>query len=306
MNNAELYRTITERIITNLETAGSWMKLWQVPSPISLHGHYYRGINRMVLSSDPYKSRVYGTFKQIRENGGQVRKGEHATLIVFWKRSTSKDRVTKEEKSLFLLRYFYIFNTEQADFDEIGMQKIEKLNLLVSEKVNAEHQDAQAIVDGYKHRPEIIFSDKDDRAFYSPMADMISVPDKRFFDTTTAFYATLFHEMGHSTGHPKRLNRIEGMSNRFGDIPYSKEELVAELCSSFLCGIAGLGSDVRNSTAYIKSWTSALRDNEKWIMWASSKAEKAADHILGIEKQYDEPEHTDKEVIITETPVLQS
>ena len=71
------------------------------------------------------------------------------------------------------------------------------------------------------------------------------------------------------------------MSNTFGDIPYSKEELVAELCSSFLAGIANLDLDIRNSAAYIKGWTSALRDNQKWIMWAAARAEKAADHILG-------------------------
>ncbi len=90
-----------------------------------------------------------------------------------------------------------------------------------------------------------------------------------------------YRHNGHSTGHPKRLNRFDGMSNTFGDIPYSKEELVAELCSSFLAGIANLDLDIRNSAAYIKGWTSALRDNQKWIMWAAARAEKAADHILG-------------------------
>ena len=80
MNNSQIYAAITEKIIANLETAGSWMKLWQVPSPVSMNGHYYRGINRLVLSSDPYKSRVYGTFQQIRSNGGQVRKGEKSAF----------------------------------------------------------------------------------------------------------------------------------------------------------------------------------------------------------------------------------
>jgi len=87
MNNSQIYAAITEKIIANLETAGSWMKLLQIPSPVSMNGHYYRGINRLVLSSDPYKSRVYGTFQQIRSNGGQVRKGEKSTIVVFWKNS---------------------------------------------------------------------------------------------------------------------------------------------------------------------------------------------------------------------------
>ena len=72
------------------------------------------------------------------------------------------------------------------------------------------------------------------------------------------------------------------MSNSYGDIPYSKEELIAELGSSFLCGIAHLDMDIRNSAAYIKGWASALRDNQKWIMWAAARAEKSADYILGI------------------------
>ena len=78
------------------------MKLWQVPSPVSINGHYYRGINRLVLSSDPYKSRVYGTFQQIRANGGHC-KGEKSTIVVFWNISLQQDETTGETKKLFLL-----------------------------------------------------------------------------------------------------------------------------------------------------------------------------------------------------------
>ena len=280
MNNSQIYAAITEKIIANLETAGSWMKLWQVPSPVSMNGHYYRGINRLVLSSDPYKSRVYGTFQQIRANGGQVRKGEKSTIVVFWKNSVEQDEATGETKKMFLLKFYHVFNSEQADFDEQGVKKIAELQNLVTEKVNSDHMEAESIIEGYEGRPEICYSDKDDRAYYAPVADLISVPDKRYFSCSSAFYRTLFHELGHSTGHPKRLNRFDGMSNSFGDIPYSKEELVAELCSSFLAGIANLDLDIRNSAAYIKGWASALRDNQKWIMWAAARAEKAADHIL--------------------------
>jgi len=286
MNNSQIYAVITEKIIANLETAGSWMKLWQVPSPVSMNGHYYRGINRLVLSSDPYKSRVYGTFQQIRSNGGQVRKGEKSTIVVFWKSSVEKDETTGETKKMFLLRFYHVFNSEQADFDEQGKQKIAQLQSLVDEKVNDEHLEAESIIEGYVGRPEIIFSDKDDRAYYAPVADLISVPDKKYFTTSSAFYRVLFHELCHSVGHPKRLNRFDGMSNSYGDIPYSKEELIAELGSSFLSGIAHLDMDIRNSAAYIKGWASALRDNQKWIMWAAARAEKSADYILGIDSSY--------------------
>ena len=109
----------------------------------------------------------------------------------------------------------------------------------------------------------------------------------------------------HSTGHPKRLNRYDGMSNSFGDIPYSKEELVAELCSSFLSGIAHLDPDIRNSAAYIRGWASALRDNQKWIMWAAARAEKAADHILGIDSSYAVSEEKVTTEVTSDVPVLE-
>ena len=96
------------------------------------------------------------------------------------------------------------------------------------------------------------------------------------------------------------------MSNNFGDIPYSKEELVAELCSSFLAGIANLDLDIRNSAAYIGGWASALRDNQKWVMWAAARAEKAADHILGIDSSYAAAEEKTTEEVVTEVPVLES
>jgi len=198
MNNSQIYAAITEKIIANLETAGSWMKLWQVPSPVSMNGHYYRGINRLVLSSDPYKSRVYGTFQQIRSNGGQVRKGEKSTIVVFWKTGIEQDEATGVTKKTFLLKFYHVFNSEQADFDEQGKQKIAQLQSLVDEKVNDEHQEAESIIEGYNGRPEIIFSDKDDRAFYSPVADLISVPDKKYFTSSSAFYRVLYHEMSHN------------------------------------------------------------------------------------------------------------
>lgn len=298
MNNTQIYAAITEKIIANLETAGSWKKLWQIPSPVSLNGHYYRGINRLILSSDPFQSRVYGTFQQIRANGGKVRKGEKATVVVFWKSSIHTDEVTNEQKKMFLLRYFHIFNTEQADFDGQGLAKISQLQNLVEERHEESHVDAEQIITGYKNKPDIHFSDKDDRAYYSPIADMISVPKMKYFANPSEFYKTLYHEGIHATGHPKRLNRFDGISNRFGDEPYSKEELVAELGASYLAEIAHLELNIRNSAAYISGWASKLRDNQKWILWAASRAEKAADYILGITSEEQVPSDSSEEAIL--------
>jgi antirestriction protein ArdC len=284
MNNAEVYAAITEKIIANLETSGSWQKFWDLPSPVSLNGHFYRGINYLILSNDQFKSRVYGTFGQIRANGGQVRKGEKSTLIVFWKKSEMKNVNTGETDRKFLLRYYRIFNSEQAHFDDAGKQKIAELDKATLDRKSDHHRPAEQIISGYKGVPDIHYTDQDVSPSYSPVADLITMPSENQYATDEDFYRILFHEFGHSTGHPKRLNRFEAFNNHFGDEPYSKEELVAELCSSFLAEKAGLTQRQRNSNAYLRDWASALRDNHKWIMWAATRAEKAAEFILGIEQ----------------------
>ena len=110
------------------------------------------------------------------------------------------------------------------------------------------------------------------------------MPSENQYATAEDFYRIIYHELGHASGHPKRLNRFEAFSNKFGDELYSKEELVAELCSSFLADRAGLTNRQRNSNAYIRNWAESLRENQKWIMWAASRAEKAAEYILGTEQ----------------------
>lgn len=282
MNKQEIYAAVTEKIIANLESSGTWMKLWQIPSPISLMGRYYTGINQLLLSADKYSSRVYGTYKQIRENGGQVRKDEKATLIVFWKKSKGIDKITEKERLMFFLQYYFVFNTDQADFDEQGLQKIAKLQGMVTEKFNDAKVHAEQIIEGYKDCPPIQHRNDDDRAYYVPSSDIINIPDRKYFVNSDAYYKVLFHEMGHSTGHPSRLNRENSTGNKKGDTEYSKEELVAELCSAYLSSIADLNVDIRNSAAYIKSWSEELRSNENWVMWAASRSMAAANHILGI------------------------
>ncbi len=284
MNNAEVYAAITEKIIANLETSGSWQKFWDLPSPVSLNGHFYQGINYLILSNDQFKSRVYGTFGQIRANGGQVRKGEKSTLIVFWKKTDVQNPGTGETDNKFILRYYHIFNSEQAHFDEKGKQKIAELDKATLDRKSAAHLSAEQIISGYKGKPEIYFEDSIVSPSYSPVADVITMPSENQYSTPEDFYRILFHEYGHSTGHPKRLNRFEAFQNKFGDEPYSKEELVAELCSSFLSDRAGLTQRQRNSNAYLRDWATSLRDNQKWIMWAASRAEKAANYILATEQ----------------------
>jgi len=281
MNTSEICKQITEKIIANLATAGSWQKLWSMPAGISMKGHIYTGINRLIMSANQYDVPVYGTFDQIRSNGGVVRKGEKATVVVFWKRLNKIDEETKKEKTFFVLRYYWVFNVAQADFDDKGKQLIVELSAKVSHtRDNARVDSAEDVIASMQHKPHIVYSNSDERAYYSPMSDKVSVPEIKYFQNTEAFYATLFHELTHSTGHPSRLDRFDIGSSAFGSESYSKEELVAELGASFLCAICNINNDIQNSAAYISGWSKALRDNTSWIISAASKAEAASNFIL--------------------------
>ena len=281
MIKSEIYAAITEKIIANLESCGSWQQMWRTVSPVSLNGHIYRGINRLMLANDHYQSSVYGTFQQIRANGGQVMKGEKSTLVVFWKRLRSTDPITLEEKTKYLLRYYHVFNSEQAHFDEIGKQKIEKMNGITS---GQQVMEAEQIIQGYRDAPKIYFDHSENSPCYYPSVDEIHVPPIGSFVSPEAFWRVLYHEEVHSTMHESRLNRTEGRGNKFGDENYTKEELVAELGSAFLANVAGF-SDIQNTAAYIRNWSGHLRENQKLIVWAASRAEKAAEYILGTHNQ---------------------
>lgn len=109
------------------------------------------------------------------------------------------------------------------------------------------------------------------------------MPLRESFIKPESYYSVLWHELGHSTGHPARLGRHkEGDPVKFGSQDYSKEELVAEMTAAFLCGSTGIINDMTQNTAYIESWLSALKNNIKWVVQAASQAQKAADYILDI------------------------
>ena len=126
-----------------------------------------------------------------------------------------------------------------------------------------------------------------DRAYYSLMSDQVTMPAKNLFVNDEAYYTTLFHELAHSTGHEKRLNRKELLEHDgFGGENYSKEELTAEFAAAFLSGITGIQpATINNSTAYIQGWLKSLKDDKKLLLTAANQAQKASDFILGINLQ---------------------
>ena len=132
-----------------------------------------------------------------------------------------------------------------------------------------------------KDRPEI--RHKENQAYYNPTHDYINMPPIEHFKSSELYFSILFHEIIHSTGHSKRLNRFEGNEiSTFNSTNYSKEELTAEIGAAFLNAYTGILNDatLEDSTAYIQGWLCKLRNDKKFIVEASAKAQKAVDYIL--------------------------
>src|SRR5699024_6314659 len=232
----------------------------------------YRGINTMLLDGGEY-----ATFKQISEAGGKVKKGEKSQIIVFWKLSKFKEKDEEtgeeEEKKVPLLRYYRVFKVgEQTEGIEPKRKKVTFDNDPIEEGEN--------IIKGYKNSPSYTFNSG--RAYYRPSSDVVNMPPLEDFISPEEYYSTFFHEIVHSTGHKNRLNRTGVTSlNAFGSETYSKEELVAEIGASMLCGVAGIENEIiDNSASYIQSWLNALRNDRTLIVHASQQAQKASDYIL--------------------------
>lgn len=284
----DTYQVVTDRVIAALE-AGTvpWHRPWDasVGLPRSLStGRPYRGVNIFLLAlsglAAGYASPLWGTYKRIKERHGQVRKGERGTLVILWKPIVTKDRDTGEDKKIFLLRGYTVFNAEQADWEEGHEPAVKGPVLTEHERIEA----AEEIAKGYPNPPHI--SEHDSQAFYVPATDTVSLPPLIAFDGPGEYYSTKFHELIHSTGHTSRLNRAgvtKGEFGVFGSTTYSKEELVAELGAVILLGTAGIDQPeiFKNNAAYIQHWLSVLREDNKILISAAAQAQKAADHILG-------------------------
>lgn len=269
-----IYEEITNRVISALEEGKiPWQKPWVAAGGAISHvtGKPYSLLNQLLLD----RPGEYVTFKQCQAEGGHVRKGAKARMVVFWKPVKVEDEETEEERTVPVLRYYNVFHIDDCE-------GLESKHIKVLEHHAQPDEAAQKIVDDYVGREGIrLVMDEGDRAFYRPSQDMIVLPAMSQFAHTEEFYSTAFHEMTHSTGHESRLNRLSNDS-RFGNESYSKEELVAEIGAAALVNRVGLetASSFRNTAAYIQSWLNALRNDKRLIVSAAGKAEKAVDYIL--------------------------
>ena len=266
-----VYEIVTNRIIQQLENnVIPWKKPWKTRHQLPVNWKTqkpYRGINLFLLEPGEYLS-----FKQVKEAGGRVKKGEKGHLVVFWK-WIEKENEDGETESFPLLRYYYVFeiNTQCE-----GIESKQPGGGFDHNPI----EEAEQIVQRCPNPPEIVHAPN--KAVYVPALDRISLPPLSDFENPHEYYSTLFHELIHSTGHPKRLNRPEiANPDTFGSESYSKEELVAEFGAAFLCAYTGIDSStIGNSTAYIQGWLKALRNDKKLAVYAASRAQKAVDYIL--------------------------
>lgn len=266
----KVYQIVTDRILESLEKgAVPWHKPWKGGGlPMNLKSKKpYRGINTFMLSLTGFSSRYWLSYKQAKAMGGQVRKGEKSTMVVFWKWIDSEDKKTGEEKRVPILRYYNVFNLDQIDGIEDPDEKGE-------EREHKPIEEAEKIVAGMPNRPEI--QHKAQKAFYSHTGDFVNMPRPESFDNGEEYYGTLFHELGHSTRHKSRLNREKNS--------YAQEELVAEMTSAFLCGVTGIeDKTLDNSAAYIDGWRKRISEDPRLVVTAGAQAQKASDYIRGID-----------------------
>jgi antirestriction protein ArdC len=279
-----VYEIVTERILEKLEQGTiPWHKPWAgggCPQNL-VSGKQYRGANIWLLGSQDFTSPYWVTFKQAKQLGGTVRKGERSTPCIFWKflARDTENPVTGEIKSkqIPLIRHYSVFNVEQCDGISHSRLEVETEEPEPFNPIEA----AEKIVSGYPDAPSIS-QDGRGSAYYRPATDSIRTPEAKVFDSQEHYYATLFHEMTHSTGRESRLAR-PGVTNpiRYGSHLYSQEELVAEMGSAFLLAEARIDSDslTDNSAAYLASWLKSLKDDPKLVVLAAAQAQKAVDHI---------------------------
>lgn len=276
-----VYEMVTDRIIEQLQSGViPWQKPWtgiRAGAFNRVSKKSYSLLNQMLLKHEG----EYATFKQWQDLGGHVRKGEKSEIVVFWKIQPVeeiKEDGTKEIKQIPLLRYFNVFHISQVD----GVEPLPKDKLHDIEPI----EKAENILHDYWSRENITVEHvAGDKAYYSPSLDMIHLPLFEQFTDANEYYSTAFHESVHSTLKESRCNRAEDRKSKlvaFGSDEYSKEELVAEIGSANLMNIIGIetSKSFRNSSAYIQNWLSVLRNDVKFIVSASSKAEKAVDYIL--------------------------
>jgi antirestriction protein ArdC len=280
-NTADVYTRVTNAIIEAIDNGAAEYRMpWLVRqdkgfSPVSVgSAKPYRGINTLVLwaqsQTKGYASALWGTYRQWQELGGQVRKGEKGSPVVYWGtyEKQTDDDIEEKTRGLFAKGYT-VFNIEQVD----GCKLPKRFEPKLSHNERIERAEVFFAWVGVEIR------DGGNRAFYRPDVPVaVWMPGFDQFPEASQYYSVLAHETTHWTSHASRCDRQLG--KRFGDSAYAMEELIAELGSAYT--MAGLELELTpraDHAAYIDSWLKVLKSDKRAIFTAASQAQKAADWL---------------------------
>lgn len=302
-------KTLVDMILQNLDRgAGLWKRGWRMSGAPenAVTGKKYRGVNNLFLTvismQRGYNDNRWLTFNQMKERewkfktdaeGNSLGKkaGVSVEFFELRDRETKKkfdrrvlDGLTVEEREEYLdeivypvRKYYTVFNADIID----GIPEQEKINLDESGK---SERTERLLTYWNEREAKILYGGT--AAYYNREKDEIHLPPRDDFYNLHEFYSTALHELGHSTGSKSRLNR--DLTGVFGSETYALEELRAEIASMFMeqdFGISVNEKEVRNNSAYIESWKSAIRDNPNVLFTAIADAEKIGKYVLSKESE---------------------
>jgi antirestriction protein ArdC len=279
-----VYDVVTDQVIALLEKGViPWKQPWgKKERPQNLIDKIpYRGINVLVLSAQGFERNLFITPKQLAKVGAKWKEGEKPFPVIFWKwpekeghKSEDLPQNGQSAKVRPILRYYSVFNVSQCVGIPEGLIPPFTLNQ------NNTVRSCAKVVANMPNPPQIRHID--DKAYYMPFLDVVNMPDIKLFDSSESYYSVYFHELVHSTGHSKRLNREEGMKELpTSEENYSQEELVAELGACFLEAHTGITeTQINRNASYIQNWLNKLKNDKRFLVFSAAQAQKAADYIL--------------------------
>lgn len=289
-NRTDVYTRVTDKIIAELENGvRPWMKPWnaehaagRISKPLRFNGQTYNGINVLMLWSaameKDYAAPIWMTFRQAKELGANVRKGEKGELVVYANKLTrteETDSGDEIERTIPFMKGYTVFNVEQIEGLPAHYYQLAEPVLDPVQRIEHAEQFFAATGADISHGGN--------QAYYAVHDDRIQLPPFESFNDAESYYATMAHEVTHWTRHPKRLDRSFGRK-RWGDEGYAQEELVAELGSAFLCADLEITPEVRDDhTAYIDHWLAVLKKDKRAIFTAAAHAQRAVDFLNGFQ-----------------------
>ena len=296
-NQDDYHKEFAGKLKEQIEAGNApWQKPWKpgesrLPKNIQTDTPY-RGGNSVYLSvtqtAKGYSDNRWATYKQITEMDGQVRKGEKATHVLFYKfddekktaqeqpgTPTTEGQAEQDQTRPPLVRCYAVFNVEQAD----GLKLDRKPDDQTQQPEWKAHQTAERVIqESGVHVAHV----RGDRAFYNLQTDKVTLPEREQFATANGYYQTALHELGHATGHPDRMNRdtLKHGAGKFGSQEYAREELRAEMSAMMTGDRVGVGHDGSRGAAYVAGWIKALEDDSREIYKAAADAQNISDYLI--------------------------